>query len=136
MAEGWARHLQEKNIEPYSAGIVAHGLNPWAVRVMAEAGVDISAQKSKVLHEFKDISFDYVITVCDRARQSCPIFPGETRTAHFGFDDPPRLAREASSEEETLAIYRRVRDEILTLVERLPEALALNEISNQRDKEQ
>ncbi len=131
MAEGWARHLQEKTIEPYSAGIVAHGLNPWAVRVMAEAGVDISGQKSKVLHEFKDISFDYVITVCDRARQSCPIFPGETRTAHFGFDDPPRLAREASSEEETLAIYRRVRDEILTLVKRLPEAL--NEISNQRN---
>ena len=136
MAEGWARHLKEKTIESHSAGIVAHGLNPWAVRVMAEAGVDISGQKSKVLHEFKDISFDYVITVCDRARQSCPIFPGETRTAHFGFDDPPRLAREASSEEETLAIYRRVRDEILTLVERLPETLALNEISNRGDDEQ
>ncbi len=128
MAEGWARHLKEKTIEPYSAGIVAHGLNPWAVRVMAEAGVDISRQKSKIFHEFKDISFDYVVTVCDHARQSCPIFPVDTHTAHFGFDDPPRLARVASSEEEKLAIYRRVRDEIGALVERLPDAL--EEISN------
>ena len=85
----------------------------------------------------KTFSFDYVITVCDHARQSCPVFPGETGTAHFGFDDPPQLAHEASSEEETLAIYRRVRDEIRALVERLPEALSqsLNEFSNQGDNE-
>lgn len=134
MAEGWARHLKGKTIDAYSAGITTHGLNPLAVRVMAEAGVDISKQQSKIIHELSNISFDYVITVCDHARQSCPVFPENTRSIHFGFDDPPQLASETSSEEETLAIYRRVRDEIRTLVEKIPDAL--DEISNRGDNEQ
>jgi len=123
MAEGWARHLKGGALEPYSAGVEVHGLNPRAVRVMAEAGVDISAQRSKHVSELKDIAFDYVVTVCDNARESCPLFPGRAKVVHAGFDDPPRLAKDANTEEETLGHYRRVRDEIRTFVETLPESL-------------
>ncbi|MBE0536206.1 MAG: arsenate reductase ArsC [Phycisphaerae bacterium] len=123
MAEGWARHLKGEVIEPYSAGVEVHGLNPNAVRVMGEAGVDISGHRSKHLDELKDVDVDFVITVCDNAHESCPMFPGKTRIVHVGFDDPPRLAREAKTEEEGLEIYRRVRDEIRRFVEGLPEAL-------------
>ncbi len=110
-------------IEAYSAGIETHGLNPNAVRAMAEAGVDISGHRSKHLDELKDISFDYVITVCDNAHESCPLFPDRTRVIHAGFDDPPRLAKAAATEEEAFAQYRRVRDEIRAFVENLPERL-------------
>lgn len=123
MAEGWARHLKGDVLEAYSAGIETHGLNPNAVRVMAEAGVDISRHKSKHVDELRNIQFDYVITVCDNARESCPIFSGRAKVMHVGFEDPPRLAREAKSEEETLDIYRRVRDQIRDFVETLPESL-------------
>lgn len=123
MAEGWARHLKGDVLEAYSAGIETHGLNPNAVRVMAEAGVDISGHKSKHVDELRNIQFDYVITVCDNARESCPIFSGRAKVMHVGFEDPPRLAREAKSEEETLNIYRRVRDQIRAFVETLPESL-------------
>jgi arsenate reductase (thioredoxin) len=123
MAEGWARHLKSDVIEPYSAGIETHGLNPNAVKVMAEAGVDISGQRSKNVETVKGIDFDYVITVCDDAHESCPVFPGRSKIVHVGFDDPPRLAREAKSEEESLTIYRRVRDEIRDFVAQLPENL-------------
>ena len=123
MAEGWARHLKADCVEAYSAGIETHGLNPRAVRVMAEAGVDISGHRSKHLDELADVPFDYVVTVCDQARESCPLFPGAARMVHVGFDDPPRLAQGAKTEEEALAHYRRVRDEIRAFVERLPEAL-------------
>jgi arsenate reductase len=123
MAEGWARYLKGDCIEPYSAGIVIHGLNPNAVKVMAEAGVDISGHHSKHLNELKDIDFDYVITVCDNAHESCPMFPGKTKVIHVGFNDPPRLAKEAKTEEETLNIYRRVRDEIKSFIEKLPDYL-------------
>ncbi len=123
MAEGWARHLKSDQIEPYSAGIETHGLNPLAVGVMAEAGVDISGQQSKHVDQLRDVAFDYVVTVCDHARQSCPLFPGKAKVIHVGFDDPPALAREARSEEEALGHYRRVRDEIRAFVESLPEAL-------------
>jgi len=123
MAEGWARYLKGDMIEPYSAGVEVHGLNPNAVKVMGEAGVDISGHLSKHLDELKDIDFDYVVTVCDNAHESCPMFPGETQIVHVGFDDPPRLARAAKTEEEGLEIYRRVRDEIRRFVERLPESL-------------
>ena len=92
MAEGWARHLKGGQIEPYSAGIEAHGLNPDAVRVMAEAGVDISGQRSKLVGELSGVDFDYVVTVCDNAHESCPLFPGKAKVVHVGFDDPPRLA--------------------------------------------
>jgi arsenate reductase len=123
MAEGWARHLKGDCIEPYSAGIEVHGLNPLAVRVMAEAGVDISGRRSKHADELKDVVFDYVITVCDHAYEHCPLFPGKTKMIHVGFDDPPRLAKQAKTEQEALACYRRVRDEIRAFVATLPGAL-------------
>jgi arsenate reductase len=127
MAEGWARHLKGDRIEPYSAGIEAHGLNPDAVRVMAEAGVDISGQRSKLVGELGGVAFDYVVTVCDNAHESCPLFPGKAKVIHVGFDDPPRLAAAAKTEAERLAPYRRVRDEIREFVKDLPDALAKQE---------
>jgi arsenate reductase len=120
MAEGWARHLKSQIIEPYSAGIEIQGLNPLAVKVMTEAGVDISNQRSKHLNEVKDMTFDYVITVCDSANESCPFFPGKTVRIHKSFDDPPKLAKSAGTEEEALAHYRRVRDEIRAFIEGMP----------------
>jgi len=116
MAEGWARHLQGDRIDAYSAGIKTHGLNPNAVKVMAEAGVDISGQRSKLVDELVGVPLDYVVTVCDHAHESCPLFPGKTKVVHVGFDDPPRLAKTAKTEEEALGHYRRVRDEIRAFV--------------------
>jgi arsenate reductase len=124
MAEGWTRHLRGDQIEAYSAGIEAHGLNPDAVRVMAEAGVDISGHRSKLVGELSGIDFDYVVTVCDNARESCPLFPGKAKVVHAGFDDPPRLAAGAKTGDERLAPYRRVRDEIRAFVQTLPDSLA------------
>ena len=123
MAEGWARRLKGDAIEPYSAGIETHGLNPNAVKVMAEAGVDISAHRSKHLDELADVDFDYVVTVCGHANEMCPVFPGKTTVVHVGFDDPPKLAAGAGTEDEALSHYRRVRDEIKAFVEQLPERL-------------
>jgi arsenate reductase len=123
MAEGWTRHLKGDQIEVWSAGVETHGLNPLAVKVMAEAGVDISAHRSTHVKEVLDIPFDAVITVCDNARESCPIFPRPVRKIHKNFDDPPFLAKSAKSETEVLNIYRRVRDEIRTFVETLPQTL-------------
>ena len=123
MAEGWARHLKGDVIEPYSAGVETHGLNPNAVKVMAEAGVDISGHRSKHVDEVRDIPFDYVVTVCDDAHERCPFFPGQAKIVHVAFDDPPRLARQAKSEQEVLDCYRRVRDEIRQFVESLPDNL-------------
>jgi arsenate reductase len=124
MAEGWTRHLKGDLIEPYSAGIEVHGLNPNAVKVMAEAGVDISGHRSKHLDELKDVPFDYIVTVCNHANETCPFFPGKARRVHIGFDDPPRLARGAKTDEEALAHYRRVRDEIRDFVLTLPQGIA------------
>jgi arsenate reductase len=90
---------------------------------MEEAGVDIRGQRSKAICEVEETDFDYVITVCGRAHETCPLFPGQVRRVHHGFDDPPFLAREAGSEEEALEHYRRVRDEIRDYVRTLPEAL-------------
>lgn len=123
MAEGWARHLKGDQIEAYSAGIEAHGLNPDAVRVMAEAGADISGQRSKRVGGFQGTAFDYVVTVCGHAQEHCPVFPGKATMIHVGFDDPPRLAADAQTEDERLAPYRRVRDEIRAFVETLPASL-------------
>jgi arsenate reductase len=123
MAEGWVRRLKGEVIEPYSAGLEPQDLDSRAVRVMAEAGVDISGQRSKAVQELKDIPFDYVVTVCDQAHESCPVFPGSTKVVHVGFDDPPRLAKGAKNEHEALSHYRRVRDEIRRFVESLPESL-------------
>jgi arsenate reductase (thioredoxin) len=123
MAEGWARHLRGNVIEPYSAGTLPQTLNPRAVAVMKEAGVDISRQRSKHIDAVAEIDFDYVVTVCDSANQACPVFPGRVKRLHVGFDDPPRLAHGAATEAEALGHYRRVRDEIRGFVERLPSAL-------------
>jgi arsenate reductase len=123
MAEGWARHLRNSQLEPYSAGVETHGMNASAVKVMKEAGVDISGQHSKHLNELDHITFDYIVTVCGNAHETCPVFPGKTKVIHVGFDDPPRLARRARTEEEALDNYRRVRDEIREFVETLPEFL-------------
>jgi arsenate reductase (thioredoxin) len=123
MAEGWVRAIKGDVLEPYSAGIEVHGLDPRAVQVMAEAGVDISRQRSKHVDELKDVRFDYVVTVCDHAHEHCPLFGGGARVVHVGFDDPPRLARSARTKEEALNHYRRVRDEIRAFVARLPESL-------------
>jgi len=125
MAEGWARHLKGDIIDAYSAGIETHGLNPNAVKVMAEAGVDISHHRSKNIAEFKDINFDVVVTVCGHANEHCPLFPGKTKVVHVGFDDPPSLAKNAKSQEEALNHYRRVRDEIKAFVSGLRESLNL-----------
>jgi len=123
MAEGWARHLKGDAIDVWSAGIETHGMNPNAVKVMAEAGVDISGHHSKHLSEVKHIPFDWVITVCDNANESCPVFPGNVKRFHVSFDDPPRLAKNAKTEEDAMSHYRRVRDEIRTFVSKLPENL-------------
>lgn len=120
MAEGWARSLKGATLEPYSAGIEIHRLDPHAVKVMAEVGVDISMQSSKHVDALRDIPFDYVVTVCDHARETCPVFPGAAMAVHRSFDDPPFLARNAASEEEALTHYRRVRDEIRSFVDALP----------------
>lgn len=117
MAEGWARHLLGDRVEPYSAGTEAHGLNPIAVRVMKEAGVDISGQSSKLASTLHDVPLDLVITVCGHADENCPAFHSDARIVHVGFDDPPKLAKDAASEEEVLQLYRRVRDAIRQFVE-------------------
>ena len=124
MAEGWARALAFDWIKAWSAGLEAHGLNPQAVLVMREAGVDISRQRSKTLDEVAHLEFDCVVTVCDHAQEACPLFPGRTHRIHAGFDDPPTLARQAASPEEALGVYRRVRDEIRDFVLGLPELVS------------
>lgn len=128
MAEGWARHLKSDQITAFSAGIEIHGLNPRAVRVMAESGIDISGHQSKHVDEFLGSELDWVITVCGHAYETCPLFPGKVEIVHVGFDDPPRiaedLARKGADEETQLEPYRRVRDEIRAFVETLPESLS------------
>ena len=122
MAEGWAAALKQETVEAYSAGINPHGLNDRAIKVMAECGVDISVQRSKHVSELSGIQLDFVVTVCDHAHEACPVCPGASMV-HVGFDDPPRLATDARTEEEALSHYRRIRDEIKRFVERLPNNL-------------
>ncbi len=124
MAEGWARQLLADQVEPYSAGIEAHGMNPSAMQVMKEAGVDISEQSSKLADSLKGVPLDLVVTVCGHADENCPAFLTDAKVVHVGFEDPPKLAKEAKTEEEALDCYRRVRDEIRTFVEQqLPSLL-------------
>src|SRR6056297_2074414 len=98
IAEGWAKALKSDTIEAYSAGIETHGLNPNAVKVMAEAGIDISGHKSQNISEFMDEGLDVVVTVCGHAHETCPLFPGKARVIHVGFDDPPRMAKELAAQ--------------------------------------
>jgi arsenate reductase (thioredoxin) len=123
MAEGWARHLKGEVIDASSAGTQPKALDPLAVQVMAEVGVDLSTHQAKSLDTVQHLPFDYVVTVCSDAHESCPIFPGRARIVHRGFDDPPRLAAVAKSSQEALGHYVRVRDEIKAFIEELPEAL-------------
>lgn len=125
MAEGWAHALKSDVIEAYSAGIEAHGMNPNAIKVMAEAGVDITGQHSKKADELANVPFDVVVTVCGHANETCPMWLGnKARVVHVGFDDPPKLAKTAKTEEEALGHYRRVRDEIRRFVAGLPESIS------------
>jgi arsenate reductase len=115
MAEGWGKHLKSNEFDFFSAGTKKHGLNPHAVKVMQEAGVDISSHESNTTDELPKINMDFVFTVCSDAHENCPYFPGG-KIIHTGFDDPPRLTKEMTDEEEILDVYRRVRDEIKTMV--------------------
>lgn len=124
MAEGICNALRGDEYTGFSAGIETHGLNPWAVKVMKEIGIDISGSKSKTVDDLGETKFDCVITVCGNAEETCPVFPGTTRMIHRGFDDPPRLAAELSSEEEILTVYRRVRDQIIDFIKELPGILS------------
>jgi arsenate reductase len=116
MAEGWGKKLLAGRAEAFSAGTNPGVVDPRAIKVMAEAGVDISGHRSKHASELKDMAFDLVVTVCDKARESCPVWFGKAEKLHKSFEDPPHLAKEAASEEEALAHYRKVRDEIKEFV--------------------
>jgi len=123
MAEAWTNHLHGNKYQAYSAGVLKTRVDPIAIKVMAEEGIDISGNSSKLVDELPGVNFDYVITLCSHARESCPFFPGNVKRLHQGFDDPPTLALQASSEEEGLAHYRRVRDEIREFVFKLPQTI-------------
>ena len=127
IAEGWARKLKGNCIEAFSAGIFPATLSSRAVKVMAEAGVDISGQFPKHVDELCGIDFDYVVTVCGHAHENCPLFPGKARVIHVGFDDPPKLAKDVKNEEEKLNCYRRVRDEICKFVSALPNNIIIEQ---------
>jgi len=126
MAEAWARNLKGEEIEAYSAGVEVHGLDPRAVKVMAEVGVDLSRQRSKSVEEVLSVPFDFVITLCGQAGENCPLFPGRVRIVRAGFEDPPILAKDETDPEKALDHYRRVRDEIKAFVETLPDFLKGN----------
>jgi arsenate reductase len=123
MAEGWARQLKGELLDAYSAGTHPKGLDPLAVQVMADVGIDISTQQPKSLDAVQHLPFNYVVTVCSDAHETCPVFPGRGRIVHRGFDDPPRLAAGAKTPQEALRHYGRVRDEIKAFIEQLPDAL-------------
>ena len=109
MAEGLLRHFAGDKFDVESAGTIASFVRPQAIAAMAEIGIDISGHRSKCLDEFLVTPFDYVITVCDNANETCPVFPGPAKRIHWSFDDP---AEATGSEDEQLALFRRVRDEI------------------------
>jgi arsenate reductase len=109
MAEGLVNHDLARKVKAFSAGVAPKEVNPFAIRAMAELGIDISRQRSKPITEFEGQRFDLVITVCDSAREQCPFFPGAVRMLHVGFPDPGRAS---GTEAERLAVFRRVRDEM------------------------
>jgi len=123
MAEGLARNLKSDIVDAFSAGSKPVGIDPLAVKAMAEIGIDISGQRSKHVNEFGGMKFDYVITLCGGVAETCPFFRGNAKFIHRGFEDPPELAKKAESEEEALEFYRRVRDEIRSFIEKLPQSI-------------
>lgn len=122
MAEGFCRKYWGDKYNVYSAGTKKHGMNDRAIRVMKESGVDISSHFSKTTEELPKVAFDYVITVCDSAKENCPYFPGG-KVIHVGFQDPPALTKDMSNEDEVLNVYRRVRNEIESAIKNLPKTL-------------
>jgi len=120
IAEGWAEHLKGSVIDAYSAGIRPIGVSSRAIKVMAEAGVDISMHKSRHIDEFSQIDFDYVLTLCDNAAENCPVFNGKAKVIHRPFDDPYFAS---GSEEQIMATFRKVRDDIKTFIETMPESM-------------
>jgi arsenate reductase len=122
MAEGFCRHQWSDKFNVYSAGTKKHGMNERAMKVMKEIGIDISSHYSKTVEELPKIVFDYVITVCDAAKETCPYFPGG-KVIHIGFQDPPAMTKDMTDEEEILKIYRRVRDEIEVAIKNLSTTL-------------
>jgi arsenate reductase (thioredoxin) len=114
VAEAYLRHFANGKAEVYSAGVETHGVNPRAIAVMKEDGIDISGQTSNNVEEYIGIDFDIVITVCDNARERCPFFPGKAKKFHHNFPDP---ARATGTEEEIMRAFREVRDEIKTWCE-------------------
>lgn len=117
MAEGFAKKLKRSEYQFFSAGTKKHGLNPYAIKVMQEAGVDISTHVSNTTDEISE-KMDIVFTVCSDANENCPYFAGE-KIIHVGFDDPPRLTAEVEDEEEKLKVYRKVRDEIKEFIQNI-----------------
>lgn len=122
MAEGLCRRQWGQRFNVYSAGTKKHGTNERAMKVMKEIGIDISSHYSKTIEELPNVTFDYVITVCDNAHETCPYFPGG-KVIHVGFQDPPALTKEMTNEEEILNVYRKVRDEIDAAIKNLPTLL-------------
>ncbi len=116
MAEGLLRHVAGDRFDVESAGTIASFVRPQAITAMAEVGIDISGHRSKSLDEFRDTPFDYVLTVCDNANETCPVFPGPAERIHWSFDDP---AAADGNDEAILADFRRVRDEIREKLEKL-----------------
>lgn len=109
-----------------AAGTDPKGIDPLAEQVLAEVGVDMRGQTSKHLDDLMSVPFDVIVTVCDSAKEACPVFPGAAHVIHAGFDDPPTLAARSANAQDALAIYRRVRDEIRRFVESLPALLNMN----------
>ncbi len=125
MAEGWARYRWGDRMEVFSAGTAAKRLDPLAVAVMREAGVDISMHRSKNISDLSGKAFDYVITVCDNAKENCPWFPARVKLFHHSFPDPPKLAEGIADPDEAIIHYRRVRDEIRSYIDQLPDLLII-----------
>lgn len=124
MAEGWSHYLHADTINAFSAGISSSPLDPLAIKAMREKDVDISSQEAHAVQDFLRESIDYVVTVCSEAAKQCPTFPAEVNVIHQSFDNPPELTRGMETEEEKLAVYRRIRDEIRQFVEQLPETIS------------
>lgn len=118
MAEGWANYLLPDELEAYSAGTEPKGVDPRAIKAMAEVGIGISVYRSRSVTDLPEIEFDYVVTLCDDVQQTCPVFPAKTKIIHQSFDDPARLAEKAINEEQAMHHYRRVRDEVKAYVQR------------------
>lgn len=123
MAQGWATHLIGDLVEAYSAGTKMHGLNPRAVQVMKDAGVDISSHYSKTTDDLANIKFDIVVTVCKHAHENCPVFSGHAKIIHKKFDDPPFLTADIKDQKQIMQVYRRVRDEIRDYIKTMPTLL-------------